>query len=174
MGVEWMQKAKLLIVLAVLLVVSGVGGFTAGQSAVPPQTITVTQTLTQTLTVTVTETVTTSATPRQEASFSCHVYFAPNPEIEGRLVELIGEAQNYVYAAFYDLDLTSVADALVAAKNRGVTVEVVVDSDENIIIIHSPEIAKLYMQEFGKLWAEWRDGRSATSTVNLPSWKHET
>ena len=57
------------------------------------------------------------------------VYFTPNGQVLDRLIELIDGAQRYVYAAFYDLDLEDIAEALIDAKARGVDVKVVVDSD---------------------------------------------
>lgn len=61
------------------------------------------------------------------------VLFAPvdalNPwGIDDRLVALIGEAEQSVLAAFYDLQLESVADALVARHAAGVRVAIVSDS----------------------------------------------
>ena len=61
------------------------------------------------------------------------VYFAPttmaNPAgIDDHLVALIGRAQKQVLAAVYDLELQSVADALIARHQAGVTVAVVSDS----------------------------------------------
>ena len=57
------------------------------------------------------------------------VYFTPNGQVLSRLIGLIDEAQRYVYAAFYDLELEDIAEALIDAKARGVDVKVVVDSD---------------------------------------------
>lgn len=57
------------------------------------------------------------------------LYFAPSPRIAGALAEFIGTAVSTLYVCIYDLDLENVADALINAKNRGVTVKVVTDSD---------------------------------------------
>lgn len=49
--------------------------------------------------------------------------------IDGHLVQLIDEAHKSVDVAAYELDLQTVADALVRARQRGVSVRVVTDSD---------------------------------------------
>jgi len=50
--------------------------------------------------------------------------------IEGRLIEKINAAQTSIHIASFEFDLTPVAEALIAAKNRGVDVRWVTD-DEN-------------------------------------------
>ena len=50
--------------------------------------------------------------------------------IEGRLIEKINAAQNSIHIASFEFDLTPVAEALIAAKQRGVDVRWVTD-DEN-------------------------------------------
>lgn len=49
--------------------------------------------------------------------------------LDERLATAIDEAQKSVDVAAYDFDLTSVADALIAAKKRGLRVRVVTDTD---------------------------------------------
>jgi len=49
--------------------------------------------------------------------------------IDERLVELIRGAQRSIDIAAYELDLENVADALLAAKVRGVAVRIVIDTD---------------------------------------------
>ncbi len=49
--------------------------------------------------------------------------------IDERLVQLIGTAKRSIDVAAYELDLENVADALLAAKGRGVTVRLVTDTD---------------------------------------------
>lgn len=49
--------------------------------------------------------------------------------IDERLVELIGRAERSIDVAAYELDLENVADALLAAKARGVAVRLVTDTD---------------------------------------------
>src|SRR5437868_2722662 len=46
------------------------------------------------------------------------------------VIALIDSAQRYVYFAVYEFTLRDIADALVAAKKRGIEVEGVVDSVE--------------------------------------------
>ena len=50
--------------------------------------------------------------------------------IEGRLIDKINAAQTSIHIASFEFDLTPVAEALVAAKSRGVDVRWVTD-DEN-------------------------------------------
>ncbi len=49
--------------------------------------------------------------------------------IEGRLIEKINAAQSSIHIASFELDLTPVAEALIAAKQRGVDVRWVTDDE---------------------------------------------
>ncbi|MCC7353518.1 MAG: hypothetical protein IT330_07140 [Anaerolineae bacterium] len=49
--------------------------------------------------------------------------------LDERLVEFLKRAQQSIDVAIYDLDLSNVADTLIAAKNQGVTVRIVTDTD---------------------------------------------
>src|SRR5687768_5761133 len=70
------------------------------------------------------------------------VYFADpltinNPEdwqgsIEGRLIEKINAAQTSIHIASFEFDLTPVAEALIAAKQRGVDVRWVTDDEHGL------------------------------------------
>lgn len=57
------------------------------------------------------------------------VYFAPGKKITEGLCQFIDGAKKTLDVCIYDLDLPEVAEALVNAKNRGISVRVVVDSD---------------------------------------------
>ena len=78
------------------------------------------------------------------------LYFAPSPGIAGALAEFIGTAGSTLYVCIYDLDLENVADALIQAKSRGVSVKVVTDTDNYalnavrrlLFKISHPEIAE--------------------------------
>ena len=63
--------------------------------------------------------------------------------LEERLVDRLGDAQERVDAALYDLDAKPVADALIAAYHRGVQVRIVTEADN----IDTSEIGRL--QEVG-------------------------
>ena len=52
--------------------------------------------------------------------------------IEGRLIEKINAAQTSIHIASFEFDLTPVADALIAAKQRGVDVRWVTDDEEGL------------------------------------------
>jgi len=68
-------------------------------------------------------------TPVPTQNYSYSIYFTPDSQVANYLSEAISNARSYVYAAFYDLDLTDVAEDLLEAKMRGVDVRVVTDSD---------------------------------------------
>jgi phosphatidylserine/phosphatidylglycerophosphate/cardiolipin synthase-like enzyme len=52
--------------------------------------------------------------------------------IEGRLIEKINAAQTSIHIASFELDLTPVAEALIAAKQRGVDVRWVTDDEHGL------------------------------------------
>src|ERR1700752_906574 len=70
------------------------------------------------------------------------VYFADplninNPKdwqgsIEGRLIDKINAAQSSIHIASFEFDLTPVAEALIAAKRRGVVVRWVTDDEHGL------------------------------------------
>jgi phosphatidylserine/phosphatidylglycerophosphate/cardiolipin synthase-like enzyme len=133
--------------------------------------------------------------------------------VEGRLIGMINAAQNSIHIASFEFDLTPVAEALIAARARGVDVRWVTDDehgleadeepdrgqfamlkeagievrsddrsalmhnkfwifdyhtvwtgstnitgngifrqDNNVIVIHSPELALIYESEFQEMW----------------------
>ncbi|HID19237.1 TPA: DUF1669 domain-containing protein [Candidatus Bathyarchaeota archaeon] len=124
------MKGKLLASFFLVLVVACLG-VVGWQALTHPQTVTVTPTTPMETTppTPATTTVTPTPTVKPEEFFTYSIYFTPNPQVETRMIELINGAQSYIYAAFYDLDLPSVAGALINAKGRGVDVRVVVNSD---------------------------------------------
>jgi len=146
--------------------------------------------------------------------------------IEGRLIEKINAAQSSIHIASFELDLTPVAEALIAAKQRGVDVRWVTDDeyglesdvepghgqfamlqqrgievrsdtrsalmhnkfwifdgqtlwtgstnitenaifkqDNNVLVIHSPEVAAIYEREFVEMW-EGQFGPKSPSQLN--------
>jgi phosphatidylserine/phosphatidylglycerophosphate/cardiolipin synthase-like enzyme len=127
-------KIKILLIFIILLLIVGVGGFFYEQRAV-------TETETKTASEVILEITETAATLtlEEKPSLKCKVFFTPNPLVLNQLVKLIDSSEKYVYAAFYDLDLSQVANAFLEAKNRGINVRVVVDSDN----MENPAIAKL-------------------------------
>jgi hypothetical protein len=58
------------------------------------------------------------------------LYSLDEKQNDKQLVALINGAHTYIYFAIYEFTLTDVADALVAAKQRGVDVEGLVDAGE--------------------------------------------
>jgi phosphatidylserine/phosphatidylglycerophosphate/cardiolipin synthase-like enzyme len=58
--------------------------------------------------------------------------------IEGRLIERINTAQTSIHIASFEFDLTPVAEALIAAHNRGVEVRWVTDDENGLIADEEP------------------------------------
>ncbi|MDO8593739.1 MAG: phospholipase D-like domain-containing protein, partial [bacterium] len=58
------------------------------------------------------------------------VYSLDQKQNDQELIALINEAEDYIYFAIYTFTLPSIADALVAAKKRGVDVRGIVDSGQ--------------------------------------------
>ena len=87
--------------------------------------------------------------PRPTTEVAWEVYFSEVNAIdslsslEKRLVDKLGTATARVDAALYDLDAAPVADALVAAHNRGVQVRIVTEADN----VSDSEVERL--QEVG-------------------------
>src|SRR5215216_2114324 len=59
--------------------------------------------------------------------------------IEGRLIEKINAAQTSIHIASFEFDLTPVADALIAAKQRGVDVRWVTDDEHGLEADEEPD-----------------------------------
>lgn len=55
------------------------------------------------------------------------VYFSPNDKITEKLIPLLDGARKSIYAAVYMLTDKKIADALVRAKQRGVTIQLIID-----------------------------------------------
>ena len=58
------------------------------------------------------------------------VHFAPGGEIEPAIANLLGSAQREVLVAMYLFTSRKLADSLLAAKRRGVTVRLIVDENQ--------------------------------------------
>ncbi len=56
------------------------------------------------------------------------VLFSPDDHPTNRLLQLINQAQTRIHAAVYMLTDKTITDALIAAKNRGVDVQMILDS----------------------------------------------
>jgi phosphatidylserine/phosphatidylglycerophosphate/cardiolipin synthase-like enzyme len=59
------------------------------------------------------------------------VYFSPNGGCDRALIQLARAAQMYLDAACYTFSLDSIADELMAAKNRGVNVRLILDRSQS-------------------------------------------
>ena len=112
-------------------------------------------------TTTPTSVVSTGATSAPGASSDWwEVYFTDplhvnNPanwqsSIEGRLIDKINAAQTSIHMASFEFDLTPVAEALVAAKKRGVDVRWVTDDESGLAVDEDPGHGQFAMlQEAG-------------------------
>jgi len=67
--------------------------------------------------------------------------------IEGRLIDHINAAQTSIHIASFEFDLTPVAEALVAAHNRGVDVRWVTDNDSGLGVDTEPGHGQFAMLE---------------------------
>lgn len=65
--------------------------------------------------------------------------------IEGRLVEKINSAQNSIHIAAFEFNLTPVAEALIAARSRGVDVRWVTDDEHGIEADEEPDRGQFAM-----------------------------
>ena len=73
-----------------------------------------------------------------------------NPEewqssIEGRLIEKINAAQTSIHIASFEFDLTPVAEALIAAKQRGVDIRWVTDDEHGLEADEEPDRGQFAM-----------------------------
>lgn len=71
------------------------------------------------------------------------LYSLDAKENDKEIIRLIAAARDHIYFAMYEFTLTDIADALVAAKKRGVAVYGLVDAGESVKSYDAPVIAKL-------------------------------
>ncbi|MDP2665367.1 MAG: phospholipase D-like domain-containing protein [bacterium] len=71
------------------------------------------------------------------------LYSLDQKQNDKEIIALIDAAKNHIYFAIYTFTLPSIADALVAAKKRGVLVKGIVDSEQSSNSYGAPIIAKL-------------------------------
>lgn len=67
----------------------------------------------------------------KESANSIEVYFCPQDACADKLIRKIDSAKSSLYVAIYSLTLDGISDALIRAKNRGVEVKVIFDSDQS-------------------------------------------
>lgn len=84
----------------------------------------------------------TVVTPPKEGSTRV-VYSLDRKQDDKEIISLIDEAKDHIYFAIYTFTLPSIADALVAAKKRGVDVRGVVDSEQSHSSYSKPIMQKL-------------------------------
>ena len=85
----------------------------------------------------------------------------PAGTIEGRLLQLIDEAQSSIHIASFEFNLPRVADALIAAKARGVDVRWVTDDENGLDIDANPNRGQFTRLMAGGIEVKDDAGRSA-------------
>lgn len=75
----------------------------------------------------------------------CRVYFSPEEDLVGALLEVISSAQESVEGAFYELEIESVARSLLDARERGVRVRIIMDDAASL----SPKSKYRYLENNG-------------------------
>jgi len=66
-----------------------------------------------------------------DRNLSINSYFCPEDDCEYNLIQLINSSKSSIDCAVYDINLKEVADALIAAKKRGLSVNFVTDYDRS-------------------------------------------
>jgi len=123
------QKIIRAVVALVLALTAGSAGYTAGIGNAPVQTASVSIPV---------QTVT--APPANSVRV---LYSLDQKQNDKEIIALIDAAKSHIYFAIYTFTLPSIADALVAAKKRGVDVKGIVDSEQSSNSYGAPIIAKL-------------------------------
>lgn len=124
------MNKKLLRALAALVLALSAGGagYAAGTRTPSPQT---SEALPETTVV------------APQAGTTRVLYSLDKKQNDKELIALIDAATSHVYFAIYEFTLRDVANALIAAKKRGLTVEGLVDSGESANSYDAPIIASL-------------------------------
>lgn len=68
--------------------------------------------------------------PRESAEQSIDVLFSPDGGCEDRIVAEVGEAGKHVRVQMYIFNSKAIAEAIIAAKKRGVVCEIIADKSE--------------------------------------------
>lgn len=89
--------------------------------------------------------------------------FSPGGSAQALVLATVGHSTRQLDVAAYSFTSKPVAEAILAAKQRGVQVRVMVDEKasadsrnaENVVVLQGiPAISSQYEQEFSRLWAE--------------------
>lgn len=87
---------------------------------------------------------------------------AQQANLEDKIIELIGSAKSSLYIAIYDLDLTAIAHAIVAAKKRSVDVRLITDKDN---IGHDNKLVLSILDQGGVPWIDDTENGSKGSGI---------
>ncbi|MFZ2500899.1 MAG: phospholipase D-like domain-containing protein [Minisyncoccia bacterium] len=118
-------------VAAVLALTSGLVGYSAGGNGTGPS-------VAGTCVSIPTQTIVAPATGSIRV-----IYSLDKKQTDKEIIALIDGAKNHIYFAIYTFTLSSIADALVEAKKRGVDVRGIVDSGQSSNSYGAPITAKL-------------------------------
>jgi len=116
------SSSMIMLLMLILIVV-------ASHPTIPTGTTTVTQTLTTTFTLPQ-QTITYTTTVQAPAVEVLAVRFSPNGGCKTELLNWINRANQSIYVLIYSFTLDDVANALIAAKNRGLDVKIVMDNTQ--------------------------------------------
>jgi len=122
------MRARLPRIIAALVLALGAGGagYMIGVASVPAPISIPAQTV--------------SAPPKDSVRI---IYSLDQKQNDKELIALIDGAKSYIYFAIYTFTLPSIADALVAAKKRGVDVRGIIDSEQSRNSYGAPITKKL-------------------------------
>lgn len=93
-----------------------------------------------------------SSPPELPAQGSLQAAFTPWDDVEGLVVDVIGEAHRQILVQVYLLTSSKIAHALVAARQRGIDVRVLVDAEQ---LVKTASLAVLALVAAGiPVWLE--------------------
>ena len=121
------SRIKKVVVALVLVFAAGGAGYLIGSANVPPPTPSIP--------------VTNVTAPAPSSTRV--IYSLDTKQNDKEIIALIDAAKSRIYFAIYEFTLKDIADALVAAKQRGVAVYGIVDSGEATNSYDKPIIAEL-------------------------------
>ena len=122
------RKVTRALVALILIFTAGGAGYAAGSSTSSPQN---------------SSSITGATVAAPAAGTTRVLYSLDKKQNDKELIALINAASSHIYFAIYEFTLRDVADALIAAKKRGVTVTGLVDSGESANSYDAPIVASL-------------------------------
>lgn len=84
-----------------------------------------------------------AANLQQEQAAQTEVFYNKTESIPGQIIKELQTSKHYAYLAMYTLTQQDLADALIAAKLRGLDVKIVLDYSQSLLEQEKPLISKL-------------------------------